>query len=155
MKQKHTHRWSSLLEATKPGALHWAARQACMLFIRILNLSSPKPGRKTGGRIGPHAGLVGLGRAGLFPDRTVQQGNNPSSQLAKHQKNAAWTSPQKHRQPKSYVNWLRNTTTGWKLVHQQFITGVSTVYRREEKRSLFLVANKWNDALSCPLTLFM
>ena len=40
-------------------------------------------------------------------------------------------------------------------VDLRFITGLSPVYQRDEKRSLFLAADQWNEAFLSLETLFM
>ena len=40
-------------------------------------------------------------------------------------------------------------------VGNRFITGLSAVYQRDEKRSLFLAADQWTEAFLSLSTLFM
>ena len=53
------------------------------------DLSSPKPGHTTEGRVGARNGVAGRSRAGLFANRTVRLGNNPSPHSPKHRRHVA------------------------------------------------------------------
>ena len=93
----------------------------------------------------------GQGRAGLFANRTVRLGNNPSSHHPKYRRHVAWTSVQKHEQAKSYVNRWRNKTRGWTAVHPRFISGLSAgreaLFRagcRPVERRLFVSVNPFH-----------
>ena len=54
---------------------------------RICRIQNPDIPRA--GRVGAHGGVAGRGRAGLFANRTVRLGNNPSSHSPKHRRHVA------------------------------------------------------------------
>ena len=105
-------------------------------ICRVQNPDIPRAG------VGAHGGAAGRGRAGLDANRNVRPGNNGDSRtLQGIEKNClnVRTSPQKHEQAKSYLNrmWEQNF---------RLTRGLSAVYHRDEKRSLFLAADQWTVA---------
>ena len=90
------------------------------------HLSSPKPGHTTGGSGRGARRGGGVGWAGRDADRTVRPGDRRPSYPPRHRRHVSWTSPQKHEQPKSYVNRWGNTATGWQAVDKRFIRGTKS-----------------------------
>ena len=117
------------------------------ITCRIQNPDIPRAGR-----VGAPGGAAGRGQARLNANRIIRPGKkkvNRSRQGVEEPSFQRFSRSTKQRNP-------IYTDRGTKLaVDQRFITGLPAVYQLDEKRSLFLAANKWQNAFLFPQTLSM
>ena len=121
------------------GQLHLAL--ACNIVesvSRAVNVSNPKPGHTTGGsgRTARRSGWAGSGKIGCQQNYSPrkQKTTGPSKASKKRRFNIS---------PEARTSEFRCKPT--EEQNQRLTTGSSAVYHRDEKRSLFLAAERWND----------
>ena len=110
------------------------------ITCRVQNLDIP-----LAGRVGAHSGVAGPGRAGLFANRIVRLGNNPS--LLSPIENV---SPDVSPEARTSEILCKPTEER----NPRLTTGSSVVYHWDERRSFSLAADQWNDAFSSLLNPF-
>ena len=100
---------------------------------RVQNPDIPRAGR-----VGAHDGVAGRSRAGLFANRTVRLGNNPSPHPPKASKTRRL-----NVSPEAQTSESQCKPMGEQ--NPRLNRGSSPVYHRDEKRPFFLAADQWTD----------
>ena len=103
------------------------------------HLSNPKPGHTTGGsgRGARRSGRAGSGKIGCRQNYSPRIQRSPV--LSKASKKRRF-----NVSPKARTSEILCKPT--EEQNQRLTTGLSAVYYRDEKRSLFLAADQWNDS---------
>ena len=142
--------YSSLIQASKNEELSLWDMQSYntkILFIidirsSVSNLSNRKTRHTTSGLTwdGARRGIgAGRGQVARNAEGSVRLEENRSTYPPRHRTHMSWTSSQKHKQAKSYINRWRNKNRGW-----------PAIYQLDEKRSSLLGLCKPFSRKGCP-----